>query len=106
MLGFFTPGCQACKERLPLFVDQARTVTRETGRSVLAIVHGTEEETREQVAALSEVAHVVVEQGDGPLGEAFDITGYPVFGLIAADGTLAATTFDPARLPAPSKVAV
>lgn len=106
MLGFFTPGCQACKERLPLFVDQARTVTRETGRSVLAVVHGTEEETREQVAALSEVAHVVVEPGDGPLGEVFDITGYPVFGLIAADGTLAATTFDPARLPAPSKAAV
>ncbi|MFJ3229745.1 hypothetical protein [Streptomyces sp. NPDC086787] len=105
MLGFFTPGCQACKERLPLFVDQARTITRETGRSVLAVVHGTEEETREQVAALSEVAHVVVEAGDGPLGEAFEVTGYPVFGLISADGTLSATTFDPARIPAPAKAA-
>lgn len=106
MLGFFSPDCRACKERLPLFVEQARTAARETGRSVLAVVHGTEEEARDQVAALTGVAHVVVEPGDGPLGEAFDITGYPVFGLITADGTLAATTFDPARLPAPSKAAV
>ncbi|MFF4400756.1 TlpA family protein disulfide reductase [Streptomyces sp. NPDC001480] len=106
MLGFFSPDCRACKERLPLFVEQARAVTRGSGRSVLAVVHGTEEEAREQVAALADVAHVVVEPGDGPLGEAFDITGYPVFGLITADGTLGATTFDPARLPAPSKAAV
>ncbi|WP_438295683.1 TlpA family protein disulfide reductase [Streptomyces sp. HUAS TT7] len=106
MLGFFSPDCRACKERPPLFVEQARTTARETGRSVLAVVHGTEEEAREQVAALSEVAHVVVEPGDGPLGEAFAITGYPVFGLITRDGTLAATAFDPARLPAPSKTAV
>jgi len=105
MLGFFSPDCRACKERLPLFVEQARTTARATGRSVLAVVHGTEEEAREQVAALSGVAHVVVEPGDGPLGEAFDVTGYPVFGLITADGTLAATAFDPARLPAPGRQA-
>ncbi|GGT86673.1 hypothetical protein GCM10010289_03090 [Streptomyces violascens] len=58
------------------------------------------------MAALSEVAHVVAEPGDGPLGEAFDSTGYPVFRLITRDGTLAATAFDPGRLPAPSKAAV
>ncbi|MFE2484646.1 hypothetical protein ACFVRU_05590 [Streptomyces sp. NPDC057927] len=106
MLGFFSPDCRACKERLPLFVEQARTTARATGRSVLAVVHGTDEEAREQVAALSEVAHVVVEPGDGPLGEAFDITGDPVFGLITVDGTLSATAFDPGRLPAPSKATV
>ena len=106
MLGFFSPGCRACEERLPLFVEQARRVTRETGRSVLAVVHGTDEEAAPQVAELSEVAHVVVEPNDGPLGEVFDIRGYPVFGLISADGTLATTTFDPARLPAPSKATV
>ncbi|MFF2427192.1 hypothetical protein [Streptomyces mirabilis] len=105
MLGFFSPDCRACKERLPLFVEQARTTARATGRSVLAVVHGTDE-AREQVAALSEVAHVVVEPGDGPLGEAFDITGYPVFGLITVDGTLSATAFDPGRLSATSKATV
>jgi hypothetical protein len=99
-------GSSACEERLPLFVEQARRVTRETGRSVLAVVHGTDEEAAPQVAELSEVAHVVVEPNDGPLGEVFDIRGYPVFGLISADGTLATTTFDPARLPAPSKATV
>ncbi|MEU6477102.1 hypothetical protein ABZ858_09450 [Streptomyces sp. NPDC047017] len=106
MLGFFSPGCRACEERLPLFVEQARTTARATGRSVLAVVHGTEEEAVPQVAALSEVAHVVVESEDGPLGQIFDITGYPVFGLITSDGTLAATAFDPGRLPAPSKAGV
>ncbi|MFF9813222.1 peroxiredoxin family protein [Streptomyces sp. NPDC014006] len=105
MLGFFTPDCRACKERLPRFVEQARATAALTGRSVLAVVHGTPEEAREQVAALPAVAHVVVEEGDGPLGEAFDITGHPVFGLLTADGTLAATTFDPARLPAPARAA-
>ncbi|GGT86680.1 hypothetical protein GCM10010289_03100 [Streptomyces violascens] len=34
MPGFFSPDCRACKERLPLFVEQARTTARETGRSV------------------------------------------------------------------------
>ncbi|MEU9546171.1 hypothetical protein [Streptomyces mirabilis] len=106
MLGFFSPDCRACKERLPLFVEQARTTVRATGRSVLTVVHGTDEEAREQVAALSEVAHVVVEPGDGPLGEAFDIAGYPVYGPITVDGTLSATAFDSGRLPAPSKAAV
>ncbi|MCZ0998437.1 hypothetical protein O1M63_10200 [Streptomyces mirabilis] len=105
MLGFFSPDCRACKERLLLRGAGAHHGPRDRSQRPRRRARH-RREAREQVAALSEVAHVVVEPGDGPLGEAFDITGYPVFGLITVDGTLSATAFDPGRLPAPSKATV
>ncbi|MYV99291.1 TlpA family protein disulfide reductase [Streptomyces sp. SID3343] len=96
LFGFFSPDCGACKERLPTFVAVA---AKANGRSVLAVLHGDADETREQAAALAGVAHVVVEPEDGPLGLGLAVTGYPVFGLIAADGTLTATGLDPGKLP-------
>ncbi|MET7303213.1 redoxin domain-containing protein [Embleya sp. NPDC005575] len=104
LFGFFSPNCRACKERLPQFVEAAREAG-DGGRRVLAVVHGDEAETREQVAALAAVAQVVVEPTDGPLGRGFAVTGYPVFGLLAADGTITASGFDPKALSAPVRTA-
>ncbi|MFF7245231.1 TlpA family protein disulfide reductase [Embleya sp. NPDC008237] len=102
LFGFFSPDCRACKERLPEFVAAAR---KADGLRVLAVVHGDEAETREQVAALAAVAQVVVEPTDGPLGRGFAVTGYPVFGLLDADGTITASGFDPKALSAPVRAA-
>ncbi|MGW9212989.1 TlpA family protein disulfide reductase [Embleya sp. NPDC055664] len=100
LFGFFSPNCPACTERLPRFVEAAR---RESGREVLAVLHGDDAATRAQAAALRDVARVVVEASpDGPLGTAFAITGYPAFGLIDAHGTVTATGLDPERLTASS----
>ncbi|MYS85577.1 TlpA family protein disulfide reductase [Embleya scabrispora] len=103
LFGFFSPNCRACRERLPQFVEAARKAGG--SRRVLAVVHGDEAETREQVAALAAVAQVVVEPTDGPLGRGFAVTGYPVFGLLAADGTITASGFDPKALSAPVRTA-
>ncbi|WP_331767261.1 hypothetical protein [Embleya sp. NBC_00896] len=100
LFGFFSPSCGACKERLPVFVEAARAAGRTGHQSVLAVLHGDEIETREQVAALAGVAQIVIESEDGPLGQGFAVTGYPVFGLIDAAGTVTATALDPKRLPA------
>ncbi|WP_331770705.1 redoxin domain-containing protein (plasmid) [Embleya sp. NBC_00888] len=104
LFGFFSPGCPACAERLPLFVKAAREAVGE-GRRVLAVVHGDEADTREQVAALTAVARVVVEPADGPLGRGFAVAGYPVFGLLDANGTVTASGFDPKALSAPVRTA-
>ncbi|MFI6977015.1 TlpA family protein disulfide reductase [Embleya sp. NPDC050154] len=104
LFGFFSPGCPACAERLPLFVKAARKAGGE-GRRVLAVVHGDEADTREQVAALTAVARVVVEPADGPLGRGFAVAGYPVFGLLDANGTVTASGFDPKALSAPMRTA-
>ncbi|MFI1583798.1 TlpA family protein disulfide reductase [Embleya sp. NPDC020630] len=98
---FFSPNCPACTERLPRFVEAAR---RESGRNVLAVLHGDAAATRAQVAALRDIARVVVEASpERPLGTAFAITGYPAFGLVDAHGTVTATGLDPERLTAPAR---
>ncbi|MFE3201699.1 TlpA family protein disulfide reductase [Embleya sp. NPDC055664] len=104
LFGFFSPNCPACKERMPAFLEVARRAG-EDGRRVLAVVHGDEAETREQVAALTGVAQVVVEPVGGPLGLGFAVAGYPVFGLIDENGTITASGFDPKSLSvAPARV--
>ena len=89
LVGFFSPGCAPCKEKLPDFVAQA---ARRPGGpdAVLAVVVGDPAEAAESVAALRPVATVVVEPEDGPLQWAFAIGGFPTFVLVE-DGVVAAS---------------
>lgn len=102
LVGFFTPGCTACAERLPRFVELSRTFA-ERGVAVLAVVSGSESEADEYTRALEPVAQVVTEPVDGgPLTQAFEVVGYPTFGLISASHEVVAASFDPERLPVPT----
>lgn len=42
---------------------------------------------------------MIVEEDGGPVGTAFNITGYPVFALIDPDGRVTATSIAVERLP-------
>jgi thiol-disulfide isomerase/thioredoxin len=88
MVGFFTPGCTPCKERLPLFIEQAQNHHRD---QVLAIVAGTPEASADYVAKLGAVARVVREDDPGPVATAFGVEGFPAFALIDADGVVIAS---------------
>ncbi|WP_282692499.1 redoxin domain-containing protein [Streptomyces sp. CC208A] len=97
LIGFFSPDCTACAERLPKFVELARELDGD--RSVLAVVHAEKGEAAEEIAALAAVGHVVVEPQQGPMGTLFKVEGYPIFALLPGDGPVTATAFDLDRLP-------
>jgi thiol-disulfide isomerase/thioredoxin len=83
LVGFFSPGCGACVEQLPRFVDAAAAHPGGQDR-VLAVVVGGEEDVAEQVAALSPKARVVVAEHGSEIEKAFGVTGYPGYALIGA----------------------
>ncbi|WP_175411071.1 hypothetical protein [Streptomyces sp. TRM64462] len=92
LIGFFSPRCRPCREKLPDFVRHAGTVPGGR-RRVLAVVVGDEEEAAADVAALEGVARVVREPEDGPLGTAFRTRAYPTVLRVAAgsDGRVRVT---------------
>lgn len=92
LVGFLSPHCAPCKERLAGFVEYA--ATRPAGRdAVLAVVIGTPEEAAGTVAQLRDVATVVVETDGGPVQQAFAVTGFPAF-LLVQDGVVEASDFE------------
>jgi AhpC/TSA family protein len=101
LVGFFSPGCQPCKEKLPGFVAAAPGVAG--GRQqVLAVVVGGQEEDAEVTARLTPVARVVVEPPDGPVAGAFGATGFPAFALLDAHRVVA-SGWELEALPVPTK---
>jgi thiol-disulfide isomerase/thioredoxin len=81
LVGFFSPGCGACVEQLPKFVDAAAAHPGGQAR-VLAVVVGAEEDAAEQVALLSPKARVVVAPFGAEIEKAFAVKGYPGFALV------------------------
>jgi len=109
LVGFFSPSCAACAERLPDFVDRA--ARHDGGRArVLAVVVGDASETATQRDLLTPVARVAVEPREGPLATAFAVQGFPAFALVDAAGSVLASgltvedlratgeRYDPARV--------
>lgn len=99
LVGFFSPTCAACHERLPSFLEQARLMPGGR-RQVLAVVVG-REGTDEQVAQVSPVARTVVEAPDGPLAKAFSVRGFPAFALVDDGRKILASGFDLDQVPLP-----
>jgi peroxiredoxin len=92
LVGFFSPSCKPCKERLPGFVQHA--AGRPGGRdAVLAVVAGTREASVDYVEQLRAVATVVVEPDQGSVQKAFGVTGFPSF-LLIRDGEVDVTDYD------------
>jgi hypothetical protein len=100
LVGFFTPQCPLCHERLPDFVAYARRAgLRRT--AVLAVLVGEPEQTAALRDDLAPVARIVHEpHGGGPLYRAFAVTGLPAYCLLDADGVIVASGTDLAGFPA------
>ncbi|MBP2327581.1 thiol-disulfide isomerase/thioredoxin [Kibdelosporangium banguiense] len=95
LIGFFSPTCHACLERLPGFVSYADAFD---GR-VLGVAVGAPEDVGDIVAKLRGVADVVIEQVDGPLAKALQVKGMPAMATVGADGVVVASGFELAALP-------
>lgn len=90
LVGVFSPGCPACAERMPSFVDAAKN--RAGGRSsVLAVLAGREEDVAAERAALEPVARVVIDGSGGGLTRALSVSGFPAFALVDASRTILAS---------------
>jgi thiol-disulfide isomerase/thioredoxin len=99
LVGFFSPSCAPCRERLPTFVEQARD-----HEPVLAVVVAPEgdEGAPAVVDELRPVARVVREAPDGPLATAFGVHGFPAFALIGSDGEVIASGIELTALRVPA----
>lgn len=95
LVGFFSPGCDACEVQLPLFVAAAR----ESGRPPLAVVAGTNGTSAPYVEKLRGSAQVVQELDRGPIQQAFGVRGFPAFVLVE-DGVLGMNDYELSSLPA------
>jgi hypothetical protein len=82
LVGFLSPDCDACKERLPQFLAYAEAVGRER---TVAVLIGTPDELTDLAAQVRPVARVVMEPSYGPVATAFSTTGYPA--VVLLDGT-------------------
>jgi thiol-disulfide isomerase/thioredoxin len=93
LVAFFAPDCAPCKEKLPKFVEYARTLPGGRDR-VLTIVVGEAHNAASFVTELSPVAQVVVEDHDGALHSAFKANAYPLMLRVTpnGDGRLVVTT--------------
>ncbi len=103
VVAFFSSWCSACPERVPPFVEYLSR--HRIGRdSVLAVVAGDASTPPPYLDRLAEVAQACVEPNDGEITKAFEVTGFPAFCLLDADGAVAASGYDPAALPEPVTV--
>jgi thiol-disulfide isomerase/thioredoxin len=84
LVAFFSPGCKPCQEKLPKFIEFARSMPGGR-RQVLAAVVGTTD-TAPWVAELDPVSRVVVEDNGGPLTKAFEVKGFPTTLMVDRDG--------------------
>lgn len=86
LVGFLSPDCPACHERLPQFLAYARAVG---GRErTLAVLIGAPSELDELAAQVRPVARVVMEPSFGPVATAFSATGYPAVVLLDGAGVV------------------
>jgi hypothetical protein len=88
LVGAFAPQCSACEEKLPAFVDIAKTFSG--GRDqVIAVVVGSENEAETYRERLEPVARVVVEPpATGEIGTALALNAFPAFGVLDESGTV------------------
>lgn len=76
LVAFFSPTCQPCLEKLPRFLDYARTVPGGKDGVVSAVI-GDRSVSAAMIAELSEVATVVAEDRGGPFSTAFKASATP-----------------------------
>ncbi|MEV1329730.1 hypothetical protein AB0J20_09165 [Micromonospora costi] len=102
LVGFFSPGCDACDALLPEFIDRAATAPR--GRAgVLAVVEADQDAAQRYVAMLSPVARVVRQQPGTPgLIAALGVGALPAVYLLDGQGRVTASGHGLDGLPVPA----
>jgi thiol-disulfide isomerase/thioredoxin len=103
VVAFFSSWCSTCPERVPPFVEYLSR--HRIGRdSVLAVVAADNSTPAPYLEQLAEVALACVEPTGGEIATAFQVTGFPAFFVLDADGVVAENAYDPATLPEPARV--
>ncbi len=102
VIAFFSTSCSLCPKRVPAFVNYVRSRSVRP-QEVLAIVTGDNGKSAAYYPDLAAVGQVATEPDNGPVYEAFGVTGFPAFFVLGADGAVVASGYDPARLPVPAK---
>lgn len=84
MVGFFSIGCEPCREQLPIFAEHA---AEERGsRPALAVIIGAGKDADDYVAQLQGRALVVREDRDSVIADAFSVLALPSVYLLDARG--------------------
>jgi hypothetical protein len=91
LIGFFSPGCWACKDQLPGFVGYA--TSRKRSKRPLGIVVASDGGD-DLIAALGSDTRVILEPPGGPVARAFGVIGFPAFCRLSPDGTILASSHD------------
>lgn len=102
LVGFLSPDCDACHERLPQFLAYAEAVGRDR---TIAVLVGTPDEVAEMAARIRPVARVVMEPSYGPMATAFSTIGYPAVVLLDSTGAVAHSGTSFATFPAAARIA-
>ncbi|GAA0911167.1 TlpA family protein disulfide reductase [Virgisporangium aurantiacum] len=83
LIGFFSPGCAPCADRIPEFVDYAGTGVAK----VAVVVTDLPAEGDDYVRRLSAV-DVTVQPGQEAWVQGFAVTSYPTLCLVSSDGVV------------------
>jgi peroxiredoxin len=92
LVGVFSPGCPACADQLPKFVDLAESFPGGRDR-VLAVVVGDPRESADETARLAPAARVVNESHEGAVSKALGVSGFPAMARVGADGRVLASGY-------------
>lgn len=85
LVGFFSPGCPACRDLIPAFVAAA------AGRRALAVVESGPEGFDDHVSDLSGHATVVAGDAAAPVVASFGVHGFPAVCTVDGQGVITAT---------------
>jgi hypothetical protein len=102
LIAFFST-CPICPGRVAPLAEYIRKL-RFSPNGVLVVSVGSGSEPQPYLAELASLATICVEPEGGPIADAFEVTGFPCFFLLDADGVVIASGFDPAKLPDPATV--
>jgi hypothetical protein len=105
LLGFFSPSCPSCRERVPEFLARHLERPADSGPAV-AVITGHDQDSDDMAASLAEHVIVVRQAPGGQLLNAFGVAGYPMVLLLGRDGTVAASGFDFTDFPAAGPVPI
>jgi hypothetical protein len=104
VIGFFSPTCAPCIERVPEFAAYAEALAG-TGVSAIAVVIGDDAASSDMVAKLSPSAVVISATRSDGIVTAFAASGYPALYLVGEDHVIAASGHTmrvlPTLVPAP-----
>ncbi|WP_242882798.1 TlpA family protein disulfide reductase [Actinomadura litoris] len=84
VIGFFSPGCVPCKERLPDFLEFSHEM-RGVQQHSIAVVVGAEDEAADLLSTIGDGSTVVLEEGGGPFTNACQVKAFPTFLMVDRD---------------------